>query len=145
MKKVIHLDALTLPVRVGIHDFERKAPQPYVVSVWLTLENGYWTLRDYIEETVNYDLLRERIRAHLLSGSFDLQETLAQDILALCFALDRRVTQARVTVAKPSVYPDCQAVGLDYSCEREEWLAWRPKEMAQRHQDLGLEACAPAS
>lgn len=130
MKKVIHLDALALSVQVGIHEFERKAPQPYVVSVWLTLENGYWTLR---------------IRAHLLSGSFDLQETLAQDILALCFALDRRVSQARVTVAKPSVYPDCQAVGLDYSCEREEWLAWRPKEVAQRHQSLGLEPCAPAS
>lgn len=139
MKKVIHLDELTLPVQVGIHDFERKGPQPYTVSVWLTLENGYWTVRDRIEETVNYDLLRQRITAHLTSGRFDLQETLAQDILALCFALDSRVTQARVTVAKPAVYPDCKAVGLDYSCCRAEWQAWRPQEVAQRHHELGLQ------
>ena len=138
MKKVIHLEALTLPVQVGIHDFERAKPQTYVVSVWLTLVPGYWTRRDALEETVNYDLLRARIREHLLSGSFDLQETLIQDILALCFALDQRVDEARVTVAKPTVYPDCRSVGLDYACSRPEWEAHLPVEVRERHVALGL-------
>ena len=124
MKKVIHLDSLALNVQVGIHDFEKAAPQPYVISVWLSLHPGYWCRTDQIEETVDYDALRQAIRTHLLTKAFNLQETIAQDFLAMAFELDDRVTAVRVTVTKPTVYPDCRGVGLDYELTRLEWTAW---------------------
>jgi len=123
VRKLIHLDRLTLPVQVGIHDFERAAPQRYVVSLWLGLEVAYWCGQDRIEETVDYDRLRAQVVDYLSAGDFALQETLAQHLMTVCFELDARVADARVVVGKPDVYPDCAGVGLDYSATRAEWLA----------------------
>lgn len=128
MKKTIHLDRLATHVQIGIHEFERAAPQLYEMSVWLELTPDYWCQADCLSETVDYDALRARILAHLRSRAFNLQETVAQHVLTLCFDLDARVESARVVVAKPTVYPDCKGVGLDYFATREEWRAHAPAQ-----------------
>lgn len=121
MRQAIHLDSLRLPVQVGIHAFEKAAPQPYEICVWLFLKPGYWCNKDALSETVDYDALRARIVEHLGSRAFNLQETIAQDILSIAFDLDLRIVCVRVTVTKPAVYEDCKGVGLDYELSREEW------------------------
>ena len=48
----------------------------------------------------------------MAKGHIHLQETLADDVLALMLA-HPRVRAARVSTAKPDVYPDCDAVGVE--------------------------------
>jgi dihydroneopterin aldolase len=45
-------------------------------------------------------------------GHVQLQETLADDVLRAMLA-HPRVRAARVSTAKPDVYPDCAAVGVE--------------------------------
>lgn len=121
MKKIIVLDGLMLMVSIGIHDFEKAALQPYRVDVRLELSRDYWTHADQIVEAVDYDALRESIVTHLTGAHFNLQETVAQDLFGLCFALDARVIAATVRTAKTQVYADCASVGLEYEMTRNEW------------------------
>ena len=126
MKKWIRLDGLKIYVSIGIHDFEKKEPQPYRLDIGLELTPGYQTFHDAISETVDYDALRSRVLAHLGSRHFNLQETVIQDVMGICFGIDARVTAVDVRTAKTAVYPDCDAVGLHFQASRNEWLPETP-------------------
>ena len=102
-----------LPVRIGVHDFEQGAPQRMRFNVDLFVPLADTTPRaDRIAEVVDYDFVRERIRARVDRGHIQLQETLADDILQAMLA-HPGVRAARVATEKPDVYPDCAAVGVE--------------------------------
>ena len=67
---------------------------------------------DALDEVVDYDFIRSTIAARVSRGHIHLQETLCDDVLALLLA-NPRVRAARVSSAKPDVYPDCAAVGCE--------------------------------
>lgn len=108
----IRLDQLEVSMGLGIHAHERAAQQRVVLSV--DMDCTYPAMpEDRIDAVVDYDFLRENIRA--LSGSrhFELQETLCEEVAALAMR-DPRVTAVRVRSRKLDVYPDatvgCQIV-----------------------------------
>ncbi|MDO8317692.1 dihydroneopterin aldolase [Rhodoferax sp.] len=121
MEKWIRLLGLRLHVSIGIHDFEKKKPQPYKMDIGLLLDAGYRTYHDAISETVDYDALRSRVSAHLGSRHFNLQETVIQEVIDICFEIDPRIRAVDVSTAKTAVYPDCDAVGLHYQVTRADW------------------------
>lgn len=121
MEKWIWLDGLRLNVSIGIHAFEKTGPQPYRLDIGLRLINNYRTSRDEIAETVDYDALRTRVSEHLHSRHFNLQETVIQDVIKICFEIDERILGVDVKTAKTSVYPNCDAVGLHYIVSRQDW------------------------
>lgn len=121
MEKWIRMRGLRLSVAIGIHEFEKVAPQSYVLDIDLRLPDDFSTYHDAISETVNYDALRERVKLHLASKHFNLQETLMQDVVSICFGLDERVIAVSVVVGKTTVYDDCDFVGLHYAVARSEW------------------------
>ena len=102
-----------VPVRIGAHDFERDAPQQVVFNVDLYVPLALSTpSRDHLDEVVDYDFIRSTIRDRVARGHVDLQETLADDLLRLLLA-HPGVRAARVSTAKPDVYPDCLEVGVE--------------------------------
>ncbi len=122
MEKWIRLAGLRLLVSIGIHDFEKVAPQPLQIDIGLAIAPGYRTLHDSIAETVDYDALRNRVSALVTSRHFNLQETLVQEVIDICFELDARVQGVDVRSSKTAVYPDCDSVGLHYQMTRADWL-----------------------
>ena len=103
----------SVPVRIGAHDFERDAPQRVVFNVDLYVPLALSTpSRDHLDEVVDYDFIRSTIRDRVAQGHVDLQETLADDLLRLLLA-HPGVRAARVSTAKPDVYPDCREVGVE--------------------------------
>lgn len=104
------LDGYRLRVSIGIHDFEKAEPQMLNVDVTLACLYDGGVKGDGIEHVVDYDFIRTGI-ARLVEGRhFNLQETLADEIAALCLR-PPEVVAAVVSTAKPDVYPDCAAVG----------------------------------
>lgn len=102
-----------VPVRIGVHDFERHGAQRIVFNVDLYVPLADSTPRsDRLDEVVDYDFIRHAIRQRVDAGHIELQETLCDDLLALMLA-HPRVRAARVSTCKPDVYPDCEAVGVE--------------------------------
>jgi dihydroneopterin aldolase len=105
-----------LQVSIGIHDFEKKAPQTVVVNVDLWLAEPEKAHGDRIANVLNYDTVHDGIVKLTKSRHFNLQETLVEAILELCLA-QPGVVEARVSTEKPDVYKDCR-VGYEATRRR---------------------------
>ena len=100
-------------INIGVHDFEKKGEQRVVINVDLYVPLAQSTPKaDKLDEVLDYDFIRRSIMARVAQGHVHLQETLADDVLALMLA-HPMVRAARVSTAKPDVYPDCAAVGVE--------------------------------
>ncbi|WP_457335290.1 dihydroneopterin aldolase [Rhizobacter sp. P5_C2] len=100
-------------INIGVHDFEKKGEQRVLINVDLYIPLALSTPKaDELDEVVDYDFIRRTIAGRVKQGHIHLQETLCDDVLALMMA-HPRVRAARVSTAKPDVYPDCEAVGCE--------------------------------
>jgi dihydroneopterin aldolase len=114
-RKII-LEDFRLPISIGIHDFERSAPQMVIVNVEITLADDMPDPKDRIDDALDYDFIRAGIVSIVKNRHFNLQETLCQLILELC--LQRAgVQRAKVSTRKPDVYPDCKSIGFEMEAE----------------------------
>lgn len=116
-----HCRALSLrehavPVRIGVHEFERQAAQRmfFDVDLCVKLEQAP-AAADDISQTVNYDFIREVIADAVGSQHHELQETLC-DAIAHTLLATPEVHAVRVATRKPDVYPDCASVGVERVC-----------------------------
>ena len=100
-------------INIGVHDFEKRAEQRVIINVDLYVPLELSTPReDELDEVVDYDFIRRTVAARLGQGHIHLQETLCDDILTEVL-VHPKVQAARVSTAKPDVYPDCEAVGVE--------------------------------
>lgn len=109
----LFLRNFSVVTRIGVHAFEKQAPQRLVFNVDLYVPLASSTpTRDRIDEVVDYDFIRARIGERVAQGHVELQETLCDDLLR-CLLAHPGVKAARVSTEKPDVYPDCDAVGCE--------------------------------
>ncbi len=102
-----------VPIHIGVHDFEKQGAQRVRINVDLYVPLALSTPKgDALSEVLDYDFIRRSIQARVARGHIELQETLVDDIVALMLA-HPMVLAARVSTAKPDVYPDCAAVGVE--------------------------------
>ncbi|MBQ0930006.1 dihydroneopterin aldolase [Ideonella sp. 4Y16] len=100
-------------IDIGVHDFEKQGAQRVLINVELFVPLALSTPRaDELDEVVDYDFIRSRVTERVARGHIQLQETLCDDLLAMMLA-HPKVRAARVSTAKPDVYPDCDAVGVE--------------------------------
>jgi 7,8-dihydroneopterin aldolase/epimerase/oxygenase len=116
----IFLRGLAVPARIGIHDHERVGPQRLLLDVDLFVALEHSTPRgDALAEVVDYDVVRRAVLERIERGHVNLQETLIDAIAAELLA-DPAVTAVRIASAKPDVYPDVEAVGIEVIRFREQ-------------------------
>jgi dihydroneopterin aldolase len=104
------LEGLEVAMRLGIHPHE-VVPQRVRLSVWMTVDYPAPPAGDSIGEVLDYDFIRDGIRALTEGPGFALQETLVEAVAGLCLG-DPRVREVRVRSMKLDVYPDA-AVGCE--------------------------------
>ena len=98
-------------VDIGVHAFEKAAPQRLLFNVELYVPLALSTPTvDALDEVVDYDFIRRVIAERVARGHIELQETLCDDLLTAMLA-HPRVKAALVSTEKPDVYPDCESVG----------------------------------
>ena len=100
-------------VQIGIHDFEKTAPQRLWIDVELYVPLAQSTPRgDRIDEVVDYDFVREVVAQRIAQGHIGLQETLVDELVDRLLQ-NPGVAAVRLSTCKPDVYPDCEAVGVE--------------------------------
>jgi 7,8-dihydroneopterin aldolase/epimerase/oxygenase len=97
---------------LGIHEHEKAKKQLVIINVDLYFDATVPSQADQIESVVDYDFLRTEIERISRDRHFNLQETLCEEILAICLA-KQGVMAARISTEKPEAYPDCDAVGYE--------------------------------
>ncbi len=106
-------------IDIGVHDFEKQGPQRVLINVDLYVPLALSRpTDDRISHVVYYDFIRHCVAERVSRGHIELQETLCDDLLAAMLA-HPQVKAARVSTAKPDVYPDCAAVGCEVFAMKE--------------------------
>ncbi len=109
----IFLNDFSIEASIGFHDFEKQAPQRILISVDLFVPIAQSTSsRDEVDDVLDYDFIRQQVARIAQSRHFNLQETLIDEIAALCLS-QSSVRAVRVESQKPDVYPDCKTVGIE--------------------------------
>ena len=108
----ILLDSLEVQADIGFHDFEVGTPQRLMVTVEIWLDDLAPPADDDPAGAWDYDLLRGEILRLAGARRYNLQETLAHAIYQRLAAM-RGVKALRVKCAKPDIYADAAAVGVE--------------------------------
>lgn len=108
----ILLDELEVQADIGFHDFEVGKPQRLLVTVEIWLDDLEPPAEDHPEAAWDYDLLRSEIIRISAGRRYNLQETLAHAVYQRLAAM-RGVKALRVKCAKPDIYRDAKAVGVE--------------------------------
>ena len=107
---------LALKASIGFLAEEKAAPQ----TVRIDLEyDCLEPLRptDEVGSVLNYEEVRAEVAAIVNKRHFNLQETLCREILASLMARPE-VVRAKVSISKPDIYPDVDAVGVTMEARR---------------------------
>lgn len=108
----ILLDSLEVEADIGFHEFEVGKPQRLLVTVEIWLDEVGAPAGDEPDEAWDYDLLRSEILRIANDRRFNLQETFVHAVYRRLAAM-RGVRALRVKSAKPDIYSDAQAVGVE--------------------------------
>jgi 7,8-dihydroneopterin aldolase/epimerase/oxygenase len=108
----IFLDSLEVQADIGFHEFEIGIPQRLIVSAEIWLDHVPAAGCDDPAQAWDYDYLREQVEELAAARRYNLQESLAHAIYDRLAGL-RGVRALRVTTAKPDIYPEARAVGVE--------------------------------
>lgn len=108
----ITLKELEVMTDIGFHDFEVGTPQRLLVTVEVWLDEVDPPSDDAAANAWNYDHLRLEIERIAGARRFNLQETLIREVYDW-IASRAGVRALRVASAKPDVYPNAKAVGVE--------------------------------
>lgn len=118
MRRII-LEKLRVQASVGILEHELKAKQPLTVSVSLELPHAdVLPASDDIHQVMDYRRVRDTILAEINQGHVNMLETLAGRISARLVDL-KGVETVIVRVDKPSIFPDCDSIGIEVTATRD--------------------------
>ena len=109
----IFLKGFQVQASIGFHSHETIHRQRILIDVDLYIARAQAPIsRDQIDEVLDYDFLRNEIKALTATRHFNLQETLAEIIADM--VLERPLVQlVRVQIQKPDVYEDCESLGVE--------------------------------
>ncbi len=103
---------LDLKCMIGVHDFEKRAPQRIRVNLDLRVRENRAAIEDRLANVLSYEKVISGIKALSANGHVNLIETLAERIAGLCLE-DQRVARVAVRVEKLDVDPDAGGVGVE--------------------------------
>ena len=106
------LDSLEVQADIGFHDFEIGRPQRLLVSVEIWLDDLVPPADDDPQRAWDYDHLRSEVLRLADERRYNLQETLVHAIYQRIAAM-HGVKAIRIRSAKPDIYPDAAAVGVE--------------------------------
>lgn len=108
---IIFLHDLRVETVIGIWNWERKIRQIVAIDLEMSADIRKAAASDSVEDTLDYKAVAKRIRAFVAESSFQLVETLAENIAAI--VLDEfAVAWVRVRVNKPGAISGATDVGV---------------------------------
>ncbi len=109
-------------VRLGIHEHEKLGPQDILVSVRLSFPFSALRRIRQIDDTVDYEPLRDFIRSWADRPHVGLIEDLLDELVTRCFA-DERVAHVQASIRKTTIFAEVEEIGVGVESSRQDWQA----------------------
>jgi dihydroneopterin aldolase len=107
----IFLRELKTETIIGIFDWERKVKQTISIDLEMPADIARAARTDRIEDTLNYKAVAKRVQSYVEASSFQLVETLAENVARICL-LEFDLEWVRVTLNKPGAIRNSRDVGV---------------------------------
>ena len=111
MSDFIEIEDLLVRAIVGVNPDERENRQDVMITVRLEADLRPAARTDSIDDAVNYKSIKKSIIAFVEQSSYQLVETLAEEVAQLCLK-DSRVDRVRVHLRKPGALRFAKTVGV---------------------------------
>lgn len=108
---IIFLHGLTVECTIGFIDWERLVKQTVVLDLELPVDCRNASIRDEVEDTLDYKKVAKRVIAFVEASEFKLVETLAHR-LALLVLEEFDLAWIRLSVNKPGAIRGSRDVGV---------------------------------
>lgn len=113
----IYIRDFALRCIIGLYPEERTKKQNVIINVTMTTDLRAAGQSDDLNETVDYKAIKLNILSFVENSSFNLIESLAEGIAAICLK-DTKVQSATVTIDKPGALRFCRSVAVEVTRER---------------------------
>ena len=107
----IFLRGLEVECIIGFIDWERRVKQTVVIDLELPVDCRAASIRDEVEDTLDYKKVAKRVIAFVEAAEFKLVETLAHR-LAMLLLEEFSVAWVRLSVNKPGAIRGSRDVGM---------------------------------
>jgi dihydroneopterin aldolase len=108
---LIFIEGFTGETVIGIHDNELHRPQPLRIDVTAGLPRAQACDTDQIVDTIDYGVVRERLRRLMVEHKVTLLESFAETVADIVLG-EFGAHWVRVVVVKPKKFDDVDAVGV---------------------------------
>lgn len=108
---LVFIEGFTGETVIGIHDSELHRPQPIRMDVTAGLPRSRACKTDEIADTIDYGVVRDRLRRLLVEHRLTLLESFAEEV-ANILLVEFGAHWVRVAVVKPKKFDDVDAVGV---------------------------------
>lgn len=108
----IFIDALEIDTVIGIHPHERTGPQPLRLQLRMATDIRAAAASDAIADTLDYDAIARRLRAHAQGRAWNLVETLAESCATLLHR-EFGVPRLWLRIDKPQAVAEARSVGIE--------------------------------
>lgn len=102
---------LKLPTVIGVHPWERQAPQTLLLDLELGTDATRGAARDAIADALDYEAVARRLLALGAASSFQLLESFAEAAVAMLRA-EFGARRVILTVRKPGALRDAREVAV---------------------------------
>jgi len=115
-KKILIKD-LTLDLKLGYYDFEKKKLQKVKFTLEVDYRDKKPTNDKDLKSIVNYDKIVKLIKKLVKNKHYNFLETLAEDVFDELFK-DKRIDKINLQIEKLEIMKDCSSVGIQISKKR---------------------------
>ena len=112
--RTVFLREVEVICSIGLHDFERAEKQRVLIDVEVRLDPENEPTADTVDDTLDYDQVREAVISLAEAQHYDLQETLARRLFDTIRGM-RDVIGLAVETQKPEAYDNCRSAAYRLS------------------------------
>ena len=106
----IQIKQLHAPAIIGVHDFEKHAPQDLFIDIALDVDVKEALDSDDLADTVDYDALCKKITSFVADSRFDLLEALANTLIKKIFQFSSKIKAIDLCIHKPGAISNASTV-----------------------------------
>ncbi|MDC2972035.1 dihydroneopterin aldolase [Gammaproteobacteria bacterium] len=111
MDDVMYIKDLRVQTIIGLYDWERKVRQEVSIDIDIFFDNKAASVKDSVNDTIDYKKITKAVISHVEKSSFKLQESLAESI-AVLIKRDHPNNLIRIRVSKPGALRNAKDVGI---------------------------------